>query len=78
MIKYQTLPQMLDDRSRAAATIGYLEGENAEKSLKLSDLRRRALGILHHLQQLGAKPGDTLILLLNNNEQFIDAFWGAC
>src|SRR5690606_40398115 len=26
---------------------------------------------------LGAKPGDKLILLLNNNEQFIEAFWGA-
>jgi acyl-CoA synthetase (AMP-forming)/AMP-acid ligase II/acyl carrier protein len=77
MIKYQTLPQMLDDRSRAAATIGYLEGENAEKSLKLSDLRRRALGILHHLQKLGAKSGDKLILHVASNEQFIDAFW-AC
>ena len=77
MLKYQTLPQMLDDRSRAAATIGYLEGENAEKSLKLSDLRRRALGILHHLQKLGAKSGDKLILHVASNEQFIDAFW-AC
>ena len=28
-------------------------------------------------RQLGARPGDRLILLLNNNEQFIDAFWGA-
>ena len=53
MLKYQTLPQMLDDRSRGTAAIGYLEGENAEKSLKVSDLRRRALGILHHLQELG-------------------------
>ena len=77
MIKYQTLPQMLDDRSRGAAAIGYLEGENAEKSLKVSDLRRRALGILHHLQKLGAKPGDKLILHVASNEQFIDAFW-AC
>ena len=41
MLKYQTLPQMLDDRSRGTAAIGYLEGENAEKSLKVADLRRR-------------------------------------
>ena len=77
MIKYQTLPQMLDDRARGAGAIGYLEGENAEKSLKLADLRRRALGILFHLQKLGAKPGDKLILHVASNEQFIDAFW-AC
>ena len=77
MIKYQTLPQMLDDRARGTGAIGYLEGENAEKSLKFVDLRRRALGILHHLQKLGAGPGDKLILHVASNEQFIDAFW-AC
>ncbi|NJD32782.1 MAG: AMP-binding protein [Gammaproteobacteria bacterium] len=77
MLKYQTLPQMLDDRARGTGAIGYLEGENAEKSLKMADLRRRALGILHHLQKLGARPGDKLILHVSSNEQFIDAFW-AC
>ena len=30
----------------------------------------RALGILWHLQQLGARPGDKLILFLGSNEQF--------
>uniref|UniRef100_UPI003754DC74 hypothetical protein n=1 Tax=Salmonella sp. SKLX105803 TaxID=3160033 RepID=UPI003754DC74 len=28
-----------------------------------------------HLQKLGAKPGDKLIIYLANNEQFLDAFW---
>jgi acyl-CoA synthetase (AMP-forming)/AMP-acid ligase II/acyl carrier protein len=77
MLKFQTLPQALDDRARGAATISYLEGENAEKTLRLADLRRRALGILRHLQDLGAQPGDKLILHVASNEQFIDAFW-AC
>ena len=63
MIKYQTLTEMLDHHSRGQLAIGYLEGENAEKTLPLSQLRRRALGILHHLQRLGAQPGDLLILL---------------
>lgn len=76
-IRYETLPEALDARSRGTATIGYLEGENAEKTLRLADLRRRALGILRHLQDLGARPGDTLILHVASNEQFIDAFW-AC
>jgi len=77
MILYQTLPEMLDERSRGPGTIGYLEGEGVEKTLRLADLRRRALGILHHLQRIGARPGDKLILHVASNEQFIDAYW-AC
>jgi len=77
MIKYQTLPEMLDDRARGPGAIAYLEGEGAEKRLKLADLRHRALGILHHLQRIGAKQGDKLILHVSSNEQFIDAYW-AC
>ena len=77
MIRYQTLPEMLDDRSRGDAAIVYLEGEGAEKSLKLAELRRRALGILFHLQRIGARPADFVILHVASNEQFIDAYW-AC
>ncbi|MCE3286168.1 MAG: AMP-dependent synthetase and ligase [Steroidobacteraceae bacterium] len=76
-IKYQTLPEMLDDRARGDGAIVYLEGEGAEKRLTLANLRRRALGILRHLQRTGARPGDFLILHVASNEQFIDAFW-AC
>ena len=67
MIKYQTLPEMLDDRARSTDAIVYLEGEGAEKSLRLAELRRRALGILYHLQRIGAKPGDKLILHVSSN-----------
>ncbi|MGI9245280.1 MAG: non-ribosomal peptide synthetase [Steroidobacteraceae bacterium] len=77
MIKYQTLPEMLDDRARSADAIVYLEGEGAEKRLPLASLRKRALGILFHLQRIGAVPGDHLILHVASNEQFIDAYW-AC
>jgi acyl-CoA synthetase (AMP-forming)/AMP-acid ligase II/aryl carrier-like protein len=77
MTKYQTLTEMLDHHSRGPLAIGYLEGENTEKTLPLSQLRRRALGILHHLQRLGAQPGDLLILHVAGNEPFLDAYW-AC
>jgi len=77
MIQYATLTEMLDARSRGSGAIGYLEGEGAQKNLALSDLRRRALGILRHLQRSGAQPGDRLILHVASNEQFIDAYW-AC
>ena len=45
--------------------------------MSYAELYERALGILHHLQRLGARRGDKLILLLASNEQFIDAFWAA-
>ena len=77
MIQYSTLTEMLDARSRGSGAIGYLEGEGAHKNLALSELRRRALGILRHLQRIGAQPGDRLILHVASNEQFIDAYW-AC
>ena len=77
MIKYQTLPEMLDRRAQDADAIVYLEGEGAEKRLPLAELRKRALGILFHLQRAGARPGDHLILHVASNEQFIDAYW-AC
>ncbi len=77
MIQYQTLPEMLDHRSRGPLAVGYLEGEGAEKTLPLAELRRRALGILRHLQRIGAQSGDLLILHVSSNEQFLDAYW-AC
>jgi acyl-CoA synthetase (AMP-forming)/AMP-acid ligase II/acyl carrier protein len=76
-LTYQTLPEMLDHRARGEGVIVYLEGEGAEKRLTLANLRRRALGILHHLQGIGAQPGDFLVLHVASNEQFIDAYW-AC
>jgi len=77
MIPYQSLPEMLDHRSRGGLAVGYLEGETATRSLPLYELRRRALGILRHLQRAGAEPGDLLILHVASNEQFLDAYW-AC
>jgi acyl-CoA synthetase (AMP-forming)/AMP-acid ligase II len=35
------------------------------------------LGILYHLQAMGAQRGDKMIIFLNNNEQFLDGFWAA-
>src|SRR6185312_6136122 len=55
----------------------YLEGENDSRDVSYGELHERALGILYHLQRIGAKRGDKLILFLGNNEQFIDAFWAA-
>ncbi len=58
-------------------SITYIESARDEVQLTYAELRERALGVLHHFQQRGLKPGDELILFTNSNEQFVDAFW-AC
>ncbi|MCS6946610.1 MAG: AMP-binding protein, partial [Steroidobacteraceae bacterium] len=72
-----TLPELLAAAARSDRTLTYLEGDNERRELSFTELQRRALGILWHLQQMGARPGDQLILQLAANEPFIDAFWAA-
>jgi acyl-CoA synthetase (AMP-forming)/AMP-acid ligase II len=75
MTQAETLAELLTLNRTVRRSITYLEGENAERVVGYDELYARALGILFHLQKLGAKPGDKLILYLANNEQFLDAFW---
>lgn len=75
MLNAATLTELLEKNRSAPRSITYLEGENEERSVSYAELHERALGILYHLQKLGARRGDKIILFLNNNEQFIDAFW---
>src|SRR5262245_16471122 len=77
MTSAQTLTELIESNRNAPRSVVYLEGENEERSVSFGELQQRALGILYHLQKLGAKRGDKLILFLGNNEQFIDAFWAA-
>ena len=72
-----TLTELLEVNRKHAGRITYLEGEHDAHEVSYEDLHARALGILHHLQRLGARRGDKLILFLGSNEQFIDAFWAA-
>jgi acyl-CoA synthetase (AMP-forming)/AMP-acid ligase II/aryl carrier-like protein len=70
-----TLGELLQSNRGAARALTYHEGENEQRVVRYGELYQRALGILHHLQQLGARPGDRLLLFLASNEAFIDAFW---
>ena len=72
-----TLTELFESNRSAAGTITYIEGENDSRDVTYPELHERALGILYHLQRIGARRGDKLILFLGNNEQFVDAFWAA-
>ena len=75
--KVTTLIEMLEANRAVARSITYVEGEHDSHDVSFAELYERALGILYHLQRLGARRGDKLILFLANNEQFIDVFWAA-
>jgi acyl-CoA synthetase (AMP-forming)/AMP-acid ligase II/acyl carrier protein len=77
MFNATTLTELIEANRKVSRSIGYLEGDADERSVAFGELYERALGILHHLQRLGARRGDKLILFLGSNEPFIDAFWAA-
>jgi len=77
MLKATTLTELFQTNRKVARSVTYLESENDSRVVSYEELYERALGILYHLQRIGAKRGDKLILFLGNNEQFIDAFWAA-
>src|SRR5579872_3778130 len=77
MQKATTLTELLESNRNVARSVTYLEGENESRSVSFAELHERALGILYHLQRIGARRGDRLILFIGHNEQFIDAFWAA-
>ncbi len=72
-----TLLDILENNRDVDRAVTYIEGENAERRVKYGDVFSRAVGILHHLQAMGAQRGDKLIIFLSNNEQFLDGFWAA-
>ncbi|HEV7608054.1 MAG TPA: non-ribosomal peptide synthetase [Steroidobacteraceae bacterium] len=75
MTKAETLAELLANNRSVKRSITYLETESSERVVSYGELYERAIGILFHLQKLGARPGDKLIIYLANNEQFLDAFW---
>lgn len=77
MSNFNTLIEALEQHSTDERSLTFIEGKDKETSITFKQLHQRALGMLHHFQQKGLKPGDELIIYLRNNESFLDAFWGA-
>src|SRR3984957_14432782 len=74
---YTTLLDVIESNRGVDRAVTYIDGENSERRVPYADVYARALGILYHLQAKGAQRGDKMIIFLNNNEQFLDAFWAA-
>ncbi|QXV63861.1 amino acid adenylation domain-containing protein [Mucilaginibacter sp. 21P] len=57
--------------------VTFIQGSNADNTLSYSDLYNRSVAFLGVLQAIGLKPGDELIIQLDDNQQFLIAFWGS-
>jgi acyl-CoA synthetase (AMP-forming)/AMP-acid ligase II/aryl carrier-like protein len=77
LMTYTTLVDILESNRGVDRTVTYVDGENSERRVAYGEVYTRALGILHHLQAIGAQRGDRMIIFLSNNEQFLDGFWAA-
>ncbi len=76
-MNYLTLIDILENNRNVDRAVCYVDGENSERRVPYADFYKRALGILYHLQAMGAVRSDKMIIFLSNNEQFIDGFWAA-
>jgi acyl-CoA synthetase (AMP-forming)/AMP-acid ligase II len=72
-----TFVEILENNRGVDRSVSYIDGENSERQVGYGEIYTRALGILYHLQAMGAQRGDKMIIFLNNNEQFLDGFWAA-
>lgn len=77
MIHASTLSEAFEAHIDSPKGVNFIEGEQNETFYTFRQLRDRALGILHHMQLKGASPKSEMIILVNKNEAFIDAFWGS-
>jgi len=76
-MQYATLPEALDDLSRLDRSIRLINRSGDETVVDFAGLRARALKLLRLFQSRGLRTGDELLLVLNRNDAFLDAYW-AC
>jgi acyl-CoA synthetase (AMP-forming)/AMP-acid ligase II/aryl carrier-like protein len=77
LMTFTTLVDVLESNRGVDRAVTYVDGENSERRVSYGDVYTRALGILYHLQAMGAQRGDKMIIFLSSNEQFLDGFWAA-
>jgi acyl-CoA synthetase (AMP-forming)/AMP-acid ligase II len=72
-----TLQGVLDARATSAHGVRYIGTEGSERAVAYPALRARALRVLGGFQARGVKPGAQMIILLDDLQPFVEAFW-AC
>ncbi|MCC2658522.1 MAG: Acyl-CoA synthetase (AMP-forming)/AMP-acid ligase [Panacagrimonas sp.] len=75
--RFETLTAALRANRREDRQLILIDGEDDQRALTFVELERRALRLLGALQRRDLRPGDAVILFVNDNERFLEMFW-AC
>lgn len=75
--RFETLIAALRANRREDRQLILIDGEDDQRALGFVELERRALRLLGALQRRELRPGDAVILFVNDNERFLEMFW-AC
>ena len=62
MSSFTTLIEALEQHSTEERSLTYIEGKESETTITFKQLHQRALGMLHHYQEQGLKPGDEVTI----------------
>ncbi|PWK05386.1 non-ribosomal peptide synthetase [Tumebacillus permanentifrigoris] len=76
-MKFRNLVEMLEARRASDKGLRFIRSDQDEVFVSYGNLYDRARGVLYHLQARGIKPGDEVLLQIENNESFLYVFW-AC
>lgn len=73
----QTLVELLHARSDSRHHVRVVDGQGGQRTLAYAELAAQAGARLAALQADGARPGDALILLIEDRLAFVIGFWAA-
>jgi acyl-CoA synthetase (AMP-forming)/AMP-acid ligase II/acyl carrier protein len=76
-MQFTTVIEALEHQLESPHGITFIEGSDAETFISYRQLYDHALLMLKHFQDQGLQQNQHLILFINNNKSFIEAFW-AC
>jgi acyl-CoA synthetase (AMP-forming)/AMP-acid ligase II len=73
----KTLICALKKSSEGNEGITYITSAHDENTVTYQALYQHALGLLHHLQQANINTRSEIIICIDSNEQFVNAFWAS-
>lgn len=76
-MQFTTVIEALEHQLQGSHGITFIESNDTEIHVSYRQLYDNALVLLKHFQNKGVRHGQQLILFINNNELFLNAFW-AC
>ena len=76
-MSFSTVIQALEHHLSSPHGVTFIDGGDAETFISYGQLYNNALMLLKHFQDQGLQQTQHLILFINNNKSFVEAFW-AC